>query len=262
MPMLTRTGTIVRKNRRRSSGKQPPRRGSAPTVLQPTSPVPRHLNLDIPSIGSKRYLTPQPSPAKSVSFSFEGAEVGKVGVPTDLASVQEQGLTATEQQFYKTVVFWNGHIETDPSFSFLSSLCEASDESTNCCDFVQRAFVILAGTWAMTVFLGLLLPLPLAMMAIGVKYLDECPIQPKIPVYLLVGGSFGMMKLILRLCHQVRKMKDDIEIDMSDDDDIFTTTRLAHVALDIFLFICSKRRMLKRHVTVLRKLLVYLPVGV
>lgn len=68
--MLTRTGTVVRKNRRRSSGRGSCRRGSAPTVLQagcvpPSSPR-RTLST------TRTYLTPQPSPSKSVTFSFEG----------------------------------------------------------------------------------------------------------------------------------------------------------------------------------------------
>lgn len=67
--MLTRTGTVVRKNRRRSSGRGSCRRGSAPTVLQagwapPSSPRRTFSN-------TRTYLTPQPSPSKSVTFSFE-----------------------------------------------------------------------------------------------------------------------------------------------------------------------------------------------
>lgn len=84
--MLTRTGTVVRKNRRRSSGRGSCRRGSAPTVLQagcvpPSSPR-RNLS------NTRTYLTPQPSPSKSVMFSFESER--KSCYSPDLVSIRRQ----------------------------------------------------------------------------------------------------------------------------------------------------------------------------
>jgi len=38
---------------------------------------------------------------------------------------------------------------------------------------------------------------------VGLKHLDDCPIQPKIPIYLLVGGCFGLLKLLSLLLNQV-----------------------------------------------------------
>jgi len=37
----------------------------------------------------------------------------------------------------------------------------------------------------------------------GLKHLDDCPIEPKIPIYLLVGGCFGLLKLLSLLLNQV-----------------------------------------------------------
>lgn len=69
MSMLTRTGTTIRKHRRRQSGKS--RRGSAPTILLPSSatPVtPVSFNIDV---NENALLNLQASPAKSVSFTLE-----------------------------------------------------------------------------------------------------------------------------------------------------------------------------------------------
>ena len=32
---------------------------------------------------------------------------------------------------------------------------------------------------------------------LGVKYKDDCPLEPFIPIYLIVGGSFGVIKTII-----------------------------------------------------------------
>ena len=57
----------------------------------------------------------------------------------------------------------------------------------------------------------------------GVKHLDDCPVQPKVPIYLLVGGCFGLLKLLSLVWQQVRyrrnRMMDDIGSRNDDDDD-------------------------------------------
>ena len=61
----------------------------------------------------------------------------------------------------------------------------------------------------------------------GVKHLENCPIQPKIPIYMLVGGCFGLLKVFSLLWRQVRlrryrntgDMDDDVDAVYNDDDD-------------------------------------------
>ncbi|CAM5076344.1 unnamed protein product, partial [Eretmochelys imbricata] len=38
------------------------------------------------------------------------------------------------------------------------------------------------------------LALPLSMTFTGMKFLEDCPLQPLIPLYLLVGGVVGSLK--------------------------------------------------------------------
>jgi len=57
--------------------------------------------------------------------------------------------------------------------------------------------------------------------------LENCPIQPKIPIYMLVGGCFGLLKVLSLLWRQVRlrRYRDtgDVDADVdavyNDDDD-------------------------------------------
>lgn len=37
----------------------------------------------------------------------------------------------------------------------------------------------------------------------GVNYLHECPLEPNVPIYLLVGGCFGTLKMLWLICQQV-----------------------------------------------------------
>ena len=70
---------------------------------------------------------------------------------------------------------------------------------------------------------------------LGVKYLEECPREPKLPIYLLVGGCFGGLKLLLLLCEQARKLRDDDDETIHDDSELLTMTKVAHVCLSLFL---------------------------
>jgi len=58
----------------------------------------------------------------------------------------QMSLTPQEKQYYGSVVLWKDTAEPDLSFSFVSSICEASGESDGTCDFIHRAFVIISGT--------------------------------------------------------------------------------------------------------------------
>lgn len=71
----------------------------------------------------------------------------------------------------------------------------------------------------------------------GVKYLDECPKERKIPIYLLVGGCFGTIKLTLMLCSQIRLLNDEDDDEFHDEDELVNISRMANVGLTIFLSI-------------------------
>ncbi len=79
----------------------------------------------------------------------------------------------------------------------------------------------------------------------GVKYMHECPKEPKVPIYLLVGGCFGLLKMLSLVWKQVRLRRyerlDDIYVDEDDDGhgDILMSksSRFSEAILSLFLFI-------------------------
>ncbi|EDO47125.1 predicted protein, partial [Nematostella vectensis] len=62
-----------------------------------------------------------------------------------------------------------------------------------------------------TVAIALIMAIPIAMIVIGAKYKNQCPIEDKIPIYLIVGGSFGIFRNLVSLCQRARKKEGEEE---------------------------------------------------
>ncbi|XP_071015619.1 transmembrane protein 272-like [Oncorhynchus clarkii lewisi] len=88
------------------------------------------------------------------------------------------------------------------------------------------------------------LAVPLTMAFVGVKSIDDCPVQPMIPLYLLVGGVIGSVKVTL-LLYDTTRMRSLISksVVIGDDDaDEYPWRQNAnkyyvHVILSLFLFV-------------------------
>lgn len=56
---------------------------------------------------------------------------------------------------------------------------------------------------------------------VGVKYLDDCPSQPNLPVYLLVIGSMGLVRVLNLLWKQFRRRRmrklEGVELDQEEE---------------------------------------------
>ncbi|XP_035828784.1 uncharacterized protein LOC101849502 [Aplysia californica] len=255
--MLSRAGTVVRKQRRRSStaSRHSARResGATPSPSLCPTPSPYPSPSPSPSIqglgggdgGSCRLypgshsmsrspspcLTPLPGPhtyLKAGHFTFDARSLNGHISPGKLTP------PPCDKPLYESTVVWAELDEGDTHYSVVASLSEAGNEARHPCDFIHRSMFILSGTWPVTVFLLILLALPLVMTTIGVNYLHECPREPKLPIYLVVGGCFGILKLLFLLWKQIRRHRDDV-LDLHDDEDLLTMTRMTNMALNVFL---------------------------
>ncbi|ESN93316.1 hypothetical protein HELRODRAFT_186116 [Helobdella robusta] len=70
----------------------------------------------------------------------------------------------------------------------------------------SSSFVDFFGKFALIVFettgwilIASLLAIPVSMIVVGTLYLQQCKRQPYIPIYLVVGGCFGVVKNVLNL---------------------------------------------------------------
>ncbi|CAG5115638.1 unnamed protein product, partial [Candidula unifasciata] len=52
---------------------------------------------------------------------------------------------------------------------------------------------------------GLSMLVPVVMIVFGVKYLEECPLEPKIPIFHMVGGCFGVLKIAVTVYRSIQR---------------------------------------------------------
>lgn len=148
-----------------------------------------------------------------------------------------------ERQLVRTSVGWDNQMSTDdpPDYgAFMYQIREASKESENVIDFGCKTSNIICNTLLVTVFVGLSMAVPVAMVSVGVKYLEDCPKESRIPVYLLVGGCFGMIKLLSTLWRNIQSRRyQDIEVvfDDHDSDGAFANTTYRTMDTILFLFL-------------------------
>lgn len=57
--------------------------------------------------------------------------------------------------------------------------------------------------------------LPLSMIAIGSVFIYQCPAAPYIPIYILVGGSLGLMMQVLYICDHLKPLHRSRQSDAS-----------------------------------------------
>ncbi|XP_036401465.1 transmembrane protein 272-like [Megalops cyprinoides] len=88
------------------------------------------------------------------------------------------------------------------------------------------------------------LAVPLTMAYVGIKTLDDCPVQPMIPLYLLVGGVVGSVKVTLLLYDttRMRSLLSKSVVIGDDDEDEYPWRQNAHkyhvhIVLSAFLFV-------------------------
>ncbi|XP_076330451.1 uncharacterized protein LOC143236065 isoform X2 [Tachypleus tridentatus] len=106
--------------------------------------------------------------------------------------------------------------------SIIYQLREANEEATGLVDFTCRALNVIGSS--------------------GIQYLHDCPKQPNIPVYLLVGGAFGLIKIISVGWRQTRERKYEQTteaVTRADVDEVLITTssKLTDLALSVFLLV-------------------------
>lgn len=78
--------------------------------------------------------------------------------------------------------------------SLFGQMREVRKNSSGPLDFLKKILILILGTLGCTVILGVTVVVPISMIIVGSVYLRDCPAEPHIPVYLIVGGAFGALK--------------------------------------------------------------------
>ncbi|KAK7605515.1 hypothetical protein V9T40_007373 [Parthenolecanium corni] len=128
--------------------------------------------------------------------------------------------------------------------SFVYQLNHANMESSGAWDFVLRALTIVYRTVIVTVLLGCITLLPLIMLIMGSKFMRDCPKEPHIAVYMVVGGCFGLMKMLWVVWGQIKSLRyerlNPPDSGRAESDDVLATsvgTKIGCFALTAFLVV-------------------------
>ncbi|CAF0852276.1 unnamed protein product [Rotaria sordida] len=131
-------------------------------------------------------------------------------------------LSQEDQRFLLSSSDWVEDVkDSDPYVSVISRLGEAIQDSETLVEFVKKSFSIVTNTYGATVLLALLTVFQIILFFMGVKYLNDCPIQPNLPVYLLVVGAMGLVRVLNLLWKQFRRRRmrklEGIELDQEEE---------------------------------------------
>ncbi|XP_043800523.1 uncharacterized protein LOC122719057 [Apis laboriosa] len=94
--------------------------------------------------------------------------------------------------------------------SVVFQLKDANLEANNICDFVFRGMRVVCRTRVVTVCLFCLSAVPILMLIYGWNYSKDCPKEPRIPMYLVIGGTFGTMLMMLLIYSQIQSRRPEM----------------------------------------------------
>ncbi|BFZ06602.1 hypothetical protein BsWGS_09641 [Bradybaena similaris] len=76
----------------------------------------------------------------------------------------------------------------------------AKKESPTRFSLIRTIFITFATSTCFTFLLTMLMFIPISKIIIGAIFFDECPAEPFIPIYLVVGGTVACIRDIINMC--------------------------------------------------------------
>ena len=93
-----------------------------------------------------------------------------------------------------------------PSYdSLFGRIRDTHKTSRNLIDFLVKVLILLLGTIGCTVACSITVVIPVCMIIIGSVYFNECPAEPYIPVFLIVGGALSVFKYLIGVTTRIRR---------------------------------------------------------
>ncbi|XP_011300748.1 uncharacterized protein [Fopius arisanus] len=118
--------------------------------------------------------------------------------------------------------------------SLVFQLKESHREASGTCDFVLKAMRVVSKTMVVTICLVCLSTVPLLMLIMGLQYIKDCPKEPHIPVYMIVGGTLGSVRMFWALYSQIRSRRLENTITPPENSHI-SPMQLVSITLTLFL---------------------------
>ncbi|XP_011502784.1 PREDICTED: uncharacterized protein LOC105366150 [Ceratosolen solmsi marchali] len=121
--------------------------------------------------------------------------------------------------------------------SFIFELKDAYHEANGMCDFIFRGLKVLSKTMFVIVLLVIFSIIPILMFIIGIQFIKDCPREPYIPVYMIVGGILGGIRMFWTLYSQIRLRRVRTFTVPTTRTPNITPLKLTSIALTCFLLV-------------------------
>jgi len=124
------------------------------------------------------------------------------GGPVDaVAPTSVQPTTTQTDPERQNSVLHSSPDDAPPSYqSLFGQIKEARETSTNYCDFIAKLFLMPLGLLIALVILvgsvGLVFGIPVTLLGVGSYYIYDCPLEPGIPIWMVVGGVFMFLHVL------------------------------------------------------------------
>ena len=103
-----------------------------------------------------------------------------------------------------------------PSYdSLFGRIRDTHKASRNVIDFVLNVTLLLLGTIGCTIACSITVVIPFCMIVIGSVYFHDCPAEPYIPIFLIVGGKLYPFNTSLKYTDN-RRFTDNAHVTIDD----------------------------------------------
>ncbi|CAH0553894.1 unnamed protein product [Brassicogethes aeneus] len=230
-------GSLARSNLATDEcGRSP--RGSLTLTFQEPPAKERRSSADN-ATGARRSTSPYRSASRgTMNMGYSGnsgfSEMGSRRASSSVSQVSgdEQRRLCADQKYGPADPGMGLGIALTTYGSVAYQLKDANLEATGTCDFVCKAMSIVNKTVVVTIVLVCLSILPVIMLIMGIQFLRDCPREPNIPIYMVVGGGVGCVKMGLTLYSQLHTRRLDVAT-MNNATSI--GSKVASVALTVLL---------------------------
>lgn len=99
-----------------------------------------------------------------------------------------------------------------PSYeSLFGQIKDAREKSSGSTDFLKNVCIIIFSTIGFTIFIGILLMIPVSMIVVGALNLNHCPLERFIPIWLVVAGSVSAFMQLISIGKKIKARCDGVE---------------------------------------------------
>lgn len=93
-----------------------------------------------------------------------------------------------------------------PSYdSLFGRIRDTHKASRNFIDFLAKLLLLLLGTIGCTIACSVTVVIPICMIVIGSIHFNDCPAEPYIPLFLIVGGAFSVLKYLIGVITRIHQ---------------------------------------------------------